>query len=112
MTATSDDDEYMNYRDGSADDNSNLFWKNPTTEQLQTFLLRIPKADLHIHLDGSIRIETLIDLAQKYNVVLPSYDVQELKEMVFPETYKSLEEYLRGFGYMLIKRKDKQTIQR
>lgn len=100
MTATSDDDEYMNYRDGSADDNSNLFWKNPTTEQLQTFLLRIPKADLHIHLDGSIRIETLIDLAQKYNVVLPSYDVQELKEMVFPETYKSLEEYLRGFGYI------------
>ena len=99
MTATSDDDDYMNYRDGSADDNK-IFWKNPTTEQLQTFLLRIPKADLHIHLDGSIRIKTLIDLAQKYDVALPSYDVQELKEMVFPETYKSLEEYLRGFGYI------------
>ena len=66
----------------------------------EIFLLRIPKADLHAHLDGSIRIPTLIDLARQYNVSLPSYDPEELKQLVFPETYTSLEEYLRGFGYI------------
>ncbi|KAL7544482.1 LOW QUALITY PROTEIN: hypothetical protein ACHAWF_007865 [Thalassiosira exigua] len=64
------------------------------------FLLRIPKADLHTHLDGSIRISTLIDLAEQQKVDLPSYDETELKQEVFPETYSSLEEYLRGFGYI------------
>jgi len=65
-----------------------------------SFLLRIPKADLHMHLDGSIRIPTLIDLAKQQNVALPSYDPDELKRTVFPEHYASLEEYLRGFGYI------------
>lgn len=67
----------------------------------QSFLLRIPKSDLHAHLDGSIRIETLCDLAKEQNVHLPSYDPVELQRTVFPETYLSLEEYLRGFGYMM-----------
>jgi adenosine deaminase len=62
--------------------------------------VRIPKADLHTHLDGSIRIPTLIDLAKQYNVELPSYDPVELHNAVFPETYASLTEYLRGFGYI------------
>ena len=66
----------------------------------EAFLLRIPKSDLHIHLDGSIRIPTLIDLAKQQNIPLPSYDPVELKATVFPETYPSLKEYLRGFGYI------------
>jgi hypothetical protein len=32
------------------------------------FLARIPKTDLHVHLDGSIRLGTLIELAQKHEV--------------------------------------------
>lgn len=66
----------------------------------RSFLLRIPKADLHAHLDGSIRIPTLIELARRYGVDLPSYDPDELKRIVFPERYASLDEYLRGFGYI------------
>jgi adenosine deaminase len=73
---------------------------NVIGQQLQSFLMRIPKADLHIHLDGSIRIGTLIELAQQHNVPLPSYDADELRDLVFPETYNSLEEYLRGFAYV------------
>ena len=65
-----------------------------------SFLLRIPKSDLHVHLDGSIRLSTLIDLAKQQNISLPSYDEEELKATVFPKTYASLEEYLRGFGYI------------
>ncbi|KAL3784749.1 hypothetical protein HJC23_003501 [Cyclotella cryptica] len=65
-----------------------------------SFFVRIPKADLHIHLDGSIRIPTLIDLAKHHNVPLPSYDPVELRNTVFPPTYSSLTDYLRGFGYI------------
>ena len=36
------------------------------------FLKRIPKADLHVHLDGSLRLSTLIELAKKEGVELPA----------------------------------------
>ncbi|KAL7475383.1 hypothetical protein ACHAW6_001299 [Cyclotella cf. meneghiniana] len=74
----------------------------PTTayQYPASFFVRIPKADLHIHLDGSIRIPTLIDLAKQQNVSLPSYDPVELQNTVFPATYSSLTEYLRGFGFI------------
>jgi len=36
------------------------------------FIKRIPKTDLHLHLDGSIRISTLIELAKENGISLPS----------------------------------------
>ena len=62
------------------------------------FLRAIPKTDLHLHLDGSLRIETLIDLARDAGVALPANDVMGLRETVFKDHYASLEEYLRGFA--------------
>ena len=63
------------------------------------FLLALPKTDLHVHLDGSIRIPTLIDLAREYHVELPSYTEEGLRELVFKPRYQNLAEYLRGFAY-------------
>jgi adenosine deaminase len=60
---------------------------------------KLPKTDLHVHLDGSIRLSTLIELAREYNVKLPSYTQEGLKELVFKEKYDSLGEYLKGFDY-------------
>ena len=62
------------------------------------FFRRIPKTDLHVHLDGSIRIETLVELAKEQNFALPTYDVVELKKTVFKDKYENLEEYLEGFN--------------
>ena len=62
------------------------------------FIRAIPKTDLHLHLDGSLRIETLIDLARDAGVALPSYSAQGLRDTVFKDQYGSLEEYLRGFA--------------
>ncbi len=59
----------------------------------------LPKTDLHVHLDGSIRLETLIELAREYHVELPSYTPGGLREVVFKDKYDSLEEYLSGFSY-------------
>ena len=46
------------------------------------FLSEIPKTDLHMHLDGSMRISTIIDLAKKNNVELPDYTVEGLRQKV------------------------------
>ena len=62
------------------------------------FIKAIPKTDLHLHLDGSLRISTLIELAREAGVELPAWDEKGLRELVFKEKYQSLEEYLRGFA--------------
>jgi len=63
------------------------------------FIKAIPKTDLHIHLDGSLRLSSLIDIAKKNNIELPSYTEEGLKELVFKEHYASLVEYLHGFKF-------------
>lgn len=60
---------------------------------------KLPKTDLHVHLDGSIRPSTLIELAKEYSVALPSYTTDGLHETVFKDHYESLVEYLKGFDY-------------
>ena len=62
------------------------------------FIKAIPKTDLHLHLDGSLRISTLIELAHEAGVALPAQDEKGLRELVFKDKYQSLEEYLRGFS--------------
>lgn len=63
------------------------------------FLREIPKTDLHVHLDGSLRLETLIELARDQGVELPSYTPQGLLDQVFKPHYENLNEYLAGFAY-------------
>ncbi len=63
------------------------------------FIAAIPKSDLHVHLDGSLRLETLIELAAEQGVALPSQTPEGLLETVFKKTYANLPDYLRGFMY-------------
>ncbi len=62
-------------------------------------LKRVPKVELHDHLDGGLRIETIIDLAKKEDVKLPSDDPSELKEWFIRGCkQKSLSLYLETFA--------------
>ena len=63
------------------------------------FIKAMPKSDLHLHLDGSLRLSTLIELAKKDKIELPSYSEEGLKELVFKDKYGNLGEYLHGFMY-------------
>lgn len=65
----------------------------------EPFIRKIPKADLHLHLDGSLRLPTLIELAKAEGVELPSYNQEGLNELVFKPKYADLGEYLAGFAY-------------
>jgi adenosine deaminase len=59
----------------------------------------IPKSDLHLHLDGSLRLSTVIELARREGLKLPSYTEAGMRRLVFKDSYRSLPEYLRGFAY-------------
>ncbi|NCN04369.1 MAG: adenosine deaminase family protein [Spirochaetales bacterium] len=76
------------------------------------FLKALPKTDLHVHLDGSLRLQTLIDLAHQKRVSLPSYTLEGLNELVFKPHYKNLEEYLQGFAYTTAVMQDFESLER
>nr|WP_202611345.1 MULTISPECIES: adenosine deaminase [Proteus] len=42
----------------------------------------MPLTDLHRHLDGNIRPETILDLAQQHNIALPAYELETLRPHV------------------------------
>jgi len=66
------------------------------------FFQQLPKTDLHVHLDGSLRLETIIDLAKKHEVELPSYDPAELRRIMrLGQNTGSLVEYLKAFDVTL-----------
>ncbi len=75
-------------------------------------IARVPKSDLHVHLDGSLRLGTLIELARAQGVVLPSYTTDGLRELVFRDQYASLAEYLRGFACTVAVLREPEAIAR
>ena len=42
----------------------------------------IPLVELHRHLDGNVRLETILDLGRKYNLPLPALDLEGLRPFV------------------------------
>jgi adenosine deaminase len=42
----------------------------------------VPKTEIHCHLEGAIRTQTIIDIAREYNLQLPSYEEEELDRHV------------------------------
>jgi adenosine deaminase len=71
----------------------------PVTEKL---LHALPKTDLHCHLDGSLRLETILDLGEKNGVRLPADTPEGLARAIHRgEICASLEDYLTAFDVTL-----------
>lgn len=86
----------------------------PATDPLlsKELLALLPKSDLHVHLDGSLRLETLIELAKAQKVALPSSTPSGLLELVFKRAYKNLPEYLKGFEFTVACLQDAESLER
>ena len=49
---------------------------------LRSTVLSMPKIDLHRHLEGSLRLATLAEIAQEHGLDLPSLSLEELRPYV------------------------------
>ncbi|MEM6785238.1 MAG: adenosine deaminase [Bacteroidota bacterium] len=63
-----------------------------------------PKAELHCHLDGSLRLSTMLDLAERFgkmNLLPASTEADLEQELLKVDASATLEEYLAWFGYSI-----------
>ena len=74
---------------------------------------KLPKTDLHVHLDGSLRLETIAALAQHHRIELPAEDPAGLREAIgCGNQFGSLVEYLRGFAITLKVMQNEESLER
>jgi adenosine deaminase len=73
----------------------------------------LPKADLHVHLDGSLRLETILALSEKDGVTLPASDAEGLRAAIgCGRHFGSLVDYLRGFAITLEVMQTEESLER
>lgn len=69
--------------------------------------------ELHLHLDGSLRPETVWKLAKEQNIKLPANTVDEVRDqMQVPEDCRTLEEYLTRFDLPLLVLQTREALER
>lgn len=74
---------------------------------------QLPKIELHCHLDGSLRPGTIIDIAKREGIELPSLDKEEIKrDLIAPLECESLDEYLKRFAIPNLVMQSQQNIRR
>lgn len=86
-------------------DNKRSAMRHTTSNnKLYDRLRDLPKVDLHRHLEGSLRLETLAEIAQEHSIDLPSYDIEDLRPFATvtgekPDFHRFLEKFrfLRRF---------------
>jgi adenosine deaminase len=74
---------------------------------------KLPKTDLHVHLDGSLRLDTVLDLARTQGVKLPTEDREGLFRLLYAgDVCNSLDDYLKAFDITLSVMQTEDSLER
>ncbi len=73
---------------------------------------RLPKAELHVHLDGCLRPDTMLALARQARVSLPVSDPATLRKFMRVDNATNLEDYLRRFDITIALLQTPEAVER
>lgn len=76
------------------------------------FFRRLPKAELHVHLDGSLRPATMVELADAAGIGLPTRELEALRRYMLVHDAANLEDYLRRFDVTIALLQSPEAIER
>jgi adenosine deaminase len=89
--------------------------RKPLIDQDAAYAVRaMPKIELHRHLEGSLRLETLLAIALEHQITMPRFDVEGLRPFVqvMPGEPRSMTHFLSKFAVLRMFYRSEQIIKR
>jgi adenosine deaminase len=84
----------------------------PVGPEVRALVAEMPKAELHLHLDGSLRIETALELARTRRIEAPRTRAGMIGALVAPPRCTDQADLLRAFDLPIALMQDAEALQR